>query len=304
MTERVFITGVTGYLGSTIATRLVRSGYEVHGLTRNAERAADLAARGIHPVIGTLGKYETFLPALKNADTAIHAAFDPGDTANQDRLALEAFRLGAQDGRIRRLLYTSGAWVHGDTGSRVIDESAPLFPLDLVRWRAAHEDAALDLATHDVKVVILRPAIVYGASRGIIGGFFAEAHGHGTLHYPGSGAQFWGMIHRDDVAEAYLRAIERAEGGECYLLVDGSQLTVRQIAEAIAKVTGAQAQPREASEVLKNLGLFGRALLTSQKISADKARRDLGWTPKHTSFIDEVAELDLDWLASRGTPVA
>jgi nucleoside-diphosphate-sugar epimerase len=304
MTQRVFITGVTGYLGSAIATRLVRSGYEVHGLTRNAERAPDLTARGIHPVVGSIAKPDTFLHALKNCDAAIHAAFDASDVANQDRLALEAFRIGALDGRVRRLLYTSGAWVHGDTGGRVIDESAPLNPIDLVRWRAAHEDVAIDMAEHDVKAVVLRPAIVYGGSRGIIGSMFAEAHEHRNVHYPGSGTQHWGLIHRDDVAEAYLRALERAEGGERYLLADGSEFTVRQIADAIAGVTGTQPRAHEASDVLKQLGLFGRALLTDQKINAAKARHDLGWTPRHTSFVDEVAKLDQEWLATRGTPVA
>ena len=301
---RVFITGVSGYLGGAIATRLVRSGYEVHGLTRNIDRVSDLSACGIHPVVGTLSKPDTFLPALKNCDAAIHTAFDPSDVANQDRLALEAIRTGALDGRVRQLIYTSSAWVHGDTGGQPVDESTPINPIDLVRWRAAHEDVAIDLSEHDVKVVVLRPATVYGSSRGIIGSMFAEAHDHGTLQYAGTGAQHWGVIHRDDIAEAYLRALERSTGGERYLLSDGSQYTVRQIAEAIAKVTGAQLRPRDPSEVLKQLGLFGRALLTSQKIDATKARRELGWTPKHTSVIDEAAQLDQDWLASRGTPVA
>jgi len=301
--QRIFITGVTGYLGSAIATRFVRAGYKVYGLTRNPERAADLTARGIHPVVGTLSNPGTFLPALKNCDAAIHVAFDPTDVVKQDQLALEAVRTGALDGRVRRLIYTSGAWVHGDTGGRVIDESAPLNPIDLVRWRAAHEDVAADLSEHEVKVIVLRPGIVYGGSRGLVGGMFAEAHELRALGYPG-GSQYWGMIHRDDLAEAYLRALERGQGGERYLLADGSQLTARQVAEAIAEVTGVQARPRETSEVLKQLGLLGRALLTSQKLNPGRARRELGWTPKHTSFVRDAAELDQEWLATRGTAVA
>ena len=301
---RVFVTGVSGYLGSAIATRLVRSGYDVYGLTRNVDRTSDLSARGIHPVVGTLSKADTFLPALKNCDAAIHCAFDPSDVANQDRLAIDAIRIGALDGRVRQFIYTSHAWVHGDTGGRAVDESAALNPLDLVRWRPAHEDFAIDLSEHDVNVVVLRPATVYGNSRGIIGAMFSEAHDHGTVTCAGSGTQHWGLIHRDDVAEAYLRALERATGGERYLLGDGSEFTLRQIADAIATVTGAQARPREASEVLKQSGLVGRGLLASQKIDASKARRELGWTPKHTSFVDEVGLLDQDWLGSRGTPVA
>lgn len=304
MRDRVFVTGVTGYLGSSIAARLVAAGYDVHGLTRDPERVPGLAARGIHAVVGSMGKPESYLSALKNCDAAIHLAFDVSDVANQDRLALEAFRVAVMDGRLRSLLYTSGAWVHGDTGARTVDETSPLEPIDLVRWRAVHEDVALDLGEHDVKVVVLRPATVYGGSRGTIGAMFAEAHERRTVSYPGSGGQFWGTIHRDDVAEAYLRALERSSGGERYLLVDGSTVTVRQIADAIARVTGATTRARDADEIVKKLGLYGRALLTSQKLSGDKARRDLGWTPKHASFVDEADALHTEWLDSRGTPVA
>lgn len=302
--QRVFVTGVTGYLGSAIATRLVRSGYEVHGLTRSLERVPDLAARGIRPVVGSMAQQDSWLPALKNCDAAIHTAFDATDVAQQDRLAMSAIRVGALDGRIRRFIYMSSSWVHGDTNGVVVDENSALHPLDLVRWRAAHEDAALDLSEHDVKVVVFRPGMVYGGSRGTLGAMFAEAHDQGSISYPGSGAQHWGMIHRDDVAEAVLRGLERTQGGERFLLVDGSQHTVREIADAIARVTGASPHARDASDVLKHLGLFGRGLLTSQKLSNERARRDLGWTPRHGSFVDDVDSLNQEWLASRGTPVA
>ena len=82
--QRIFITGVTGYLGSAIATRFVRAGYKVYGLTRNPERAADLTARGIHPVVGTLSNPGTLLPALKNCDAVIHVAIAAHDADRHD----------------------------------------------------------------------------------------------------------------------------------------------------------------------------------------------------------------------------
>jgi len=304
MSQRVFVTGVTGYLGSAIAARLVRGGYSVHGLTRNPERATQLAARGIHPVIGTLARPETYLATLKNCDAAVHTAFDPSDVVRQDQMALEAFRDGALDGRLRRLLYTSGLWVHGDTAGQDVDERSPLMPLDLVRWRAAHEEVALDLAEFEMQVVVLRPAIVYGGSGGILGTLFTELHEQHTVHYPGSGTQFWSMIHRDDLAEAYLRALERTRGGERYLLSDGTPYTARQIAEAIALTGGAHATARDAQDVLRQLGLFGRALLASTRVRSDLARFELGWTPRHTSFVEDAWQLSEEWQAARETPVA
>jgi nucleoside-diphosphate-sugar epimerase len=304
MSDRVFITGVTGYLGSAIAARFAHANYEVFGLTRNPERAPALTAKRMTPVIGSLGKPETFLGALKNCDVVVHVAFDAADVANQDRLALDAIRTSVLDGRVRTVLYTSGAWVHGDTHGRTIDESAPLNPLDLVRWRKAHESVAMDLSEHEARVMILRPATVYGGAKGTIGAMFAEAHNHRVVHYPGSGGQYWGLIHRDDLADAYLHTAQHGKTGEAYLLTDGSTFTVHQLADAIAQATGASALPRDPDEVVRKLGLFGRALLASQKIDSSKARRELGWTPKHVSFVDEVQALDQEWLASRGTPVA
>jgi nucleoside-diphosphate-sugar epimerase len=295
MNTRVFVTGATGYLGGAIAARLARSGYEVFGLTRQAGRTPALTALGVKPVVGDLAERGSYMGALQNCDAVVHALYDADDVAGRDQTALEAYRQAAQDGRMRNLLYTSGMWVHGDTGGKVIDESAPLAPLALVAWRAAHEEVALDLSEHEVTVTILRPAIVYGESRGILGGLFAEARAKRTVTFPGDGTQHWGMVHRDDVAEACALALEHGRSGERYALVDESQHTVREIAEAIARATGATAHARPRAAVIAKLGAFGEALLTDQKVTAAKARRQLGWVPRHTSFVNEAGALYREW---------
>jgi nucleoside-diphosphate-sugar epimerase len=304
MSLRVFITGATGYLGGAVATRFARAGHDVYGLTRNADRGATLAGAGVRPVFGSLDEPESYLGVLKNCDAAVHAAFDGSAPAAHDQQALEAFRIAAQDGRLRRLLYTSGAWVHGASHGRIIDETMPLAPLDLVRWRAAHEDVAIDLAEFDLQSVILRPVILYGESRGILGSMFAEAKEKRTVTIAGDGSQHWGLVHRDDVAEAYALAFEHAKGGERWLLADESQLTVREIAGAIARLTGAEVKPWARESVLEKLGAYGEALLNDQRVSAAKARRELGWVPRHTSFVNEAEELYREWQTHRGAPVA
>ena len=44
-------------------------------------------------------------------------------------------------------------------------------------------------------------------------------------------------------------------------------------------------------------------IAASVRINATKARRDLGWVPRHTSFIAEVDELYRDWLSGQQAPV-
>ena len=304
MPAKVFITGATGYLGSAIAARFVRAGLEVHGLTRNEEGGRTLAALGVKGVLGDLARAETFLPILKNCDIAVHVAFDPKSPASQDQHALEAFKAAAQDGRVRRLLYTSGVWDYGATGGEVADEGVAMNPLPLVKWRVSHHDVAFDLAEHEVKVSILQPTVVYGETRGILGGWFAMARAKQSLSYPGDGAQHWGMIHRDDLAEGYALALEHGAHGERYILTDGSELSVREIAESIARATGAAAKPWPAEEVLAKLGTYGEALLCDQRVSAGKARRELGWVPRHLSFVAEVDALYRKWQAGQKAAVS
>ena len=162
----------------------------------------------------------------------------------------------------------------------------------------------MDFADLEAAVTIFRPATVYGESRGILGHMFEEARDKHTVTYPGDGSQTWALVHCDDVAEAYALALEHAKGGQRYLLADESQFTVREIATAIARVSGAEAKPWPRESVIEKLGAYGEAMLNSQKVSAAKARRELGWVPRHSSFVNEAEALLREWQSYRGTPVA
>ncbi|MFN8586664.1 MAG: NAD-dependent epimerase/dehydratase family protein [Candidatus Eisenbacteria bacterium] len=304
MKHRIFVTGASGYIGSAVAARLVRAGHDVQGLARSEAAAQKLQAMGVTPVPGHLTDFHEWVGVLQNCDTAVHAAADMANGPSEgDQQALEAFRAASLDGRLRKVIYTSGIWVHGPGGDRVADETSPLRPLELVQWRVAHEEIALDLAAHDVATVILRPGMVYGEGRGLFGAWFNEAREKKTLTYP-DGSQYWAMVHRDDVAEAYALAIEHGKGGERYLLADESRHTVKQIAEAAAAAAGAKAVSLPADDVVRHMGLFGKALLNSLQVTSAKARRELGWVPRHTSFVNEAPALWREWLDAKEAPVA
>lgn len=295
MSTRVFVTGATGYLGSAIAARLVRAGHRVSGLTRRDEGARALEALGVEPIVGSVEDSDTWIGTLKNCDVAVHTAFDPRDPAAHDQSALAAFRDAVIDGRLKRLLYMSGFWVHGGNGGDVVTEETPLEPLEVSKWRAAHEEVALDYAEQGLETVILRPGIVYGGSRGILGGWWKEAAEQKTVTYYGDGSQHWSTVHVADVAEAFLLALEHAKPGEAFLLADGAGHTCRELAEAVANVTGAEAQSWPRDQVIERLGAYGEALLTGIDVSAAKARRDLGWVPSHTSFVKEAEAMHGEW---------
>jgi nucleoside-diphosphate-sugar epimerase len=294
---RVFVTGATGCVGGAVVSRLLETRHEVAALTRDAHRAGDLERRGVRAVLGDLAEPESYLATLKNCDAVVHAALDADpDAARHDQLALEAIREGAQDGRVRRLVSVGSIAMVGDTGGRVVDESAPAAPPARWRWRPAHEEAALDLGLWDLESIVLRAGLVYGGPGGVLAAWLREARERGRVSWPGSGSQHWCLVHRDDLAEAFRLALERPlvpasrQGQDRrstrYLVADPSSHTARELAEAVARAAGARAMPGG--------GPVPEELMFDQRVTSLKARRELGWAPRHPSVMAEIERLHRD----------
>lgn len=173
----VFVTGATGYIGGAVAAAFRRAGHRVFGLARSSEKARSLAREEIVPVLGDLAAPESFLAVARGCDTFVHCASEnSGATIVRDRAAIDTFLAASRDATApRAFLYTSGVWVYGDTGGRTVDETSPLAPLDLVRWRVEHEQLVLAAASAQLRTLVLRPGCVYGGSGGLTVPWFASA---------------------------------------------------------------------------------------------------------------------------------
>ena len=80
----IFMTGATGYIGGTIARRLLDDGHRVRGLVRDTEKARRLASFGVEPVTGSLDDAAMLMVEARRADAVVN-------TANSDhRGAVEA----------------------------------------------------------------------------------------------------------------------------------------------------------------------------------------------------------------------
>ena len=121
----IFLTGATGYIGGSVAARLIGAGRRVRGLVRTGESAALLAARGIEPVLGALDDADLLTGEARAADGVINAA--SADHAEAVRALIAGLRSSSKP-----LVRTSGSSVIGDDarGNRrsdiVFDEDTPL----------------------------------------------------------------------------------------------------------------------------------------------------------------------------------
>ena len=104
---KVFITGATGYIGGSLARKLVSTGHEVLGLVRSDDKAAKLKAAGIEPVLGSLADFAVIQAAARRADASVN-------TANSDDSFVAKTLIEALAGSDKPLIHTSGSSVVSD----------------------------------------------------------------------------------------------------------------------------------------------------------------------------------------------
>ena len=71
---KIFVTGASGFIGGSVAARLVQAGHAVRGLIRDAAKADAVRAHGIEPVIGTLADHGLLAEEARAADAVVNAA--------------------------------------------------------------------------------------------------------------------------------------------------------------------------------------------------------------------------------------
>jgi nucleoside-diphosphate-sugar epimerase len=298
---QVFVTGATGFIGFAVAAALRRAGYRVWGLARSETKARRLLQNEIEPVIGDLADPKTYLDVASECALLVHTGFDySANGVAKDRTAidtlLEAGRRGAKP---KTFIFTSGVWVYGDTGDRMVDETTPPNPPKLVAWRPAHEQIVLQAG--GVRGLVIRPGDVYGGRGGVTGHWFAGPSTGSPPLVVGDGRNRVPMVHVDDLADAYVRVATSGLAAEIFNVNDQSRFTVLEMATAAARAAGYQGEvrPTPLVEARKTLGDFADALALSQHIDARKVVRLLGWHPSHEGFLDEADVHYRAWKAYR-----
>jgi nucleoside-diphosphate-sugar epimerase len=298
---KVFITGVTGYIGSAVAQELLRAGHEVSGLTSSEGKVAELERSGVRPVVGDLGDPGIWRAEAARAEGLVHTAFDYGadDPVALDGLAVNTLLSAAgEGGGHRAFAYTSGVWVLGNTGDQPVDEETQHGePFEMVAWRPGHERLALG-AGGRVAGSVVRPGVVYGESRGLMIRFFQSAEEQGASSYIGDGRNRMALVHRDDAAGLYREVLERRAAG-VFHAVDGAPMPMADVAKAAGRAAGATEEPRSVpvEEARKELGPVADALCLDQVVAARRSREVLGWAPRYGSFAEGAVPAYREWKA-------
>ena len=247
--RRFALTDSSGFVGRHLVGRLLRDGHAVRCLSRQAATQPGTEHRQLHNYLDLT----PLIQALAGADVVIHLAARAHVLADTAASPEQAFREANCDSAVavaratqavgaQRLVLIRSIGVNGDhTGQRPFtadDAPAPAEPYAVSKWQAEQAVAAL-LAHGPTGLVVLRPALVYGAD---CPGNFARLMALvlrlpivplGGLHRPRS------LIHIDNLCDAIVHAaLHPAASGRTFLLSDGAALSVAELASTLAQAFG------------------------------------------------------------------
>ena len=294
---KVFMTGASGYIGGTVADSLRKAGHSVIGLARAEVSAARLRAHGIEPVRGDLSSHSVVRNAARSADAVINCA------NAEDPFVVAAIVEGLA-GSGKAFVHTSGTSVVGDKAAgkfspKVYHEDTPLDPLPEKIQRVAVHRSVLAAAAQGVRSVVLCPCLIYGQGRGAnpdsiqVPNLIRQAVKSGVPRYIGEGENIWSTVHIADVADAYLLALAGARAGSFYFIENG-EASLKSIVQSIARLLGGKQLPQSwgIDEAIAEWGPQSAwfSLGGNSRVSADKARKMLGWKPQGADLFHEIEQ--------------
>jgi len=305
---KILVAGATGALGKQLVPRLVAAGHEVVGMTRSESKRDTLRAMGATPVVADALDPDQVARAVAEAspEAIIHqltALSGRLDMRRFDRAFAETNRLRTEGtdhllsaGRVvgvRRFLAQSFAgWPYAREGAAVKDEQEPFDPNPPEALREGlaairHLEEAV-IGAEWTEGIVLRYGGFYGPGTSFATrppGEHVEMIRRRRFPIVGDGAGVWSFIHIEDAADATVAAVEQGGRG-IYNIVDDEPAPVSQSLPAAAAAVGAR-RPRRVPRWVGRLAAGEAATIMMTEVrgaSNAKAKRELGWRPRHPSW--------------------
>jgi nucleoside-diphosphate-sugar epimerase len=313
--KRVVVIGGTGHIGTFLVPRLVRAGHDVVNISRGSRRAYADAPEWEHveQVVADReqedrdGTFPDRVVALRPDVVVDLVCF----TLESATALVERLR-----GSDVHLVHCGSIWRSGPSHVLPITEENGTPPFGTYGIEKDRIARMLKQVTADggVATTSLHPGHISGPGWAPIGplgnldpSVWRTLSAGESLGVPGLGAETMAHVHADDVAQAFELAVEHrgAAAGEDFSVVAADALNVRGYAALAASWFGQEARLESVS-----WDRFGETtdedaaqaswehLSRSQVFSIEKARRLLGYEPRHTA--GETVEEAVRWLVEHG----
>ena len=141
-----------------------------------------------------------------------------------------------------------------------------------------------------VSVIRLSPSVHGDGDHGFVPLLINLAREKGVAAYVGEGLNRWTAVHRLDAAVLYRLALEQATTGTRFHGVAEEGIAFKEIAETIGKQLGIPVVSKTPEEAAEHFGWFGGFASLDCPASSKLTRETLGWQPKETGLIEDMAQ--------------
>jgi len=320
------VTGASGLLGGAVAAAVRDAGHEVTTFQRSPS-----GVTGVVDALGTVTDRAAVEAAVAGQDAVVHLAAKvslTGDAAEFERVnvggsatLVDAMRAAG----VPRLVFVSSPSVAHAGASIVGDDALPADPEhargDYARTKALAERATLAADSAELRVVVVRPHLVWGPGDTQLVERIVARAAAGRLPLLDHGAALIDSLYVDNAATGIAAALERVDvvHGNAYVLTNGEPRPVADLMAGIAEAGGAPApRLRVPSAVARAAGSLVEAvwrvrpgedeppmtrflaeqLSTAHWFDQRRTRRDLEWTPSVS--VDEGLRRLAAWYAAGG----
>ena len=328
MSEKILVTGSTGFIGARVLMRLVEEGERVKVFLRT-ESPVDAMPESVEVVRGSFSDMESLGRAVRDVDRIVHLAgvtkaldekgYDMGNVMPVRNL-LAATR--KHNPELKRFLFVSSLTVAGPAseGIQGVKESDPSRPVSAYGRSKLRAEALCMESSNLIPVTIVRPPAVYGpGDRDVLQVFQMLAKGL-FVSTSSAATQRFSMIYVDDLVKGILAAarLEKAVGRVYYITSSCSSSWDEVIAAArpvlgftklfrislpaplvffIGTVMGAIGSLR-GKLALINRDKVNELLQNYWVCSPQQAQRDLGFIAETT--LAEGVEKTISWYQRKG----
>lgn len=278
---RIVLFGASGFIGQAVCRTAVKAGHEVIGVVRSEEGAKRVRSAGAAPLIGGLAQVESWPAAVMRTDAVIQLAADfAGDpAAAEEPWVATMLALQAEGCAPRRIVYTGGCWLYPARVSPPIGDATDHDPLPAFAYMLAHRAR---LVAAGLSVVTIHPGIVWSETGGFVAEHEATLRAAEPIRVVGSVETRWPLVHVEDLADLYLRALSHAPGGAEFFGVTDASVSVAAMIRRAERVTGAAATVDivPVAQAVAEHGSWIAGQARSQAIVSHAASDRLGWKPE------------------------
>jgi len=309
---KALVTGAAGFIGSTLAQRLVADGADVVGIDCFADyyprpfkerNLAELLAGPRFTLVESTIQQADLASLLNDRTHVFHLAAQAGvrkswghdfaiytvNNIEATQVLLEA--IAAAPG-IERVVYASSSSVYGDKVAMPMREDAlpqPVSPYGVTKL-AAEQLCYLYYINHRVQAVALRYFTVYGPRQRPDMGFhkfLRAAIRQEPISLYGDGEQTRDFTYVHDAVSATLAAATKGVPGRVYNVGGGSRVSMNQVIDIIGRVAGRPlAVHRDAAQMGDMRHTYADTTL---------ARQDLEFAPR--VGLEEGLAAEYQWLS-------